>query len=162
MFSIIAAVGKKKELGKKGGLCFVLPSDLKHFKKTTAGHKIMMGSATFKSLPKMLPGRKHIVLTRGDEEYPKEVDVYHHVDEIVKLYKDSDEEVFVIGGGSIYKLMLPYCNKLYLTEVDATDKEADTFFPDFNKRDYIRGVTGSEIDNGYNIEYVEYVRKERL
>ena len=162
MLSIIAAVGKNHEIGKAGGLCFRLPSDLRNFKKITSGHKVFMGSNTFKSLPKMLPGRKHIVLTRHPEGYPEEVDIVSSIDEVVDKYKNSHEEVFVIGGGRVYEMMLPFCDKLYLTEVDAEDKEADTFFPEFNPDDYERVVNGEEIDNGFSVVFAEYTRKERL
>ena len=163
-YSIIAAIGKKYELGKKGGLCFEIPGDLSYFKKTTRGHTIVMGSNTFFSLPKMLPGRKHIVLChRKDVEFPKEVTVYHTMDELFKDYPlDSKEEIFVIGGGRIYASFLKYTKKLYLTEVNKTDKDADTFFEKFDKKNYTKEEKGKGEDNGISYKFMIYTKKEDL
>lgn len=136
-FSIIAAIGKNRELGKKGGLVFQIPGDLKFFKQTTLGFPIVMGRTTFLSLPKMLPGRKHYVLSPDEEPtFPKKVTVLHNLQEFINEHKNDEQEYFVIGGGSIYQQFLPYCNKLYLTEVDGEDKEADVYFPEFGKNEY--------------------------
>ena len=136
-FSIIAAIGKNRELGKKGGLVFKIPGDLKFFKQVTFGHPVVMGRTTFLSLPKILPGRKHYVLSPDEEPtFPKEVTVLHDLQSFVKQHQYDSQEFFIIGGGSIYQQFLPHCNKLYLTEVEGEDKEADVFFPDFNRADY--------------------------
>lgn len=136
-FSIIAAIGKNRELGKKGGLVFQIPGDLNFFKQTTLGFPIVMGRTTFLSLPKMLPGRKHYVLSPDEEPtFQKEVTVLHNLQEFINEHKNDEQEYFVIGGGSIYQQFLPYCNKLYLTEVDGEDKEADVYFPEFDKKKY--------------------------
>ena len=136
-FSIIAAIGKNRELGKKGGLVFQIPGDLKFFKQTTLGFPIVMGRTTFLSLPKMLPGRKHYVLSPDEEPtFPNEVTVLHNLQEFINEHKNDEQEYFIIGGGSIYQQFLPYCNKLYLTEVDGEDKEADVYFPEFDKNEY--------------------------
>ena len=146
-FSIIAAIGKNRELGKKGGLVFQIPGDLKFFKQTTLGFPVVMGRTTFLSLPKMLPGRKHFVLSPDEEPtFPKEVTVLHDLQKFIDEHKDDEQEYFIIGGGSIYKQFLPHCKKLYLTEVDGEDKEADVFFPEFDKAQYTVTNLGKNSD----------------
>ena len=136
-FSIIAAIGKNRELGKKGGLVFNIPGDLKFFKQTTIGYPVVMGRTTFLSLPKLLPGRKHYVLSPDEEPtFPEEVTVLHDLNQFIKDHQNDSQEYFIIGGGSIYQQFLPHCDKIYLTEVDGKDAEADVYFPDFDKTKY--------------------------
>jgi dihydrofolate reductase len=131
MISIIASIGKNNELGNNNKLLWHLPDDLKNFKETTSGHTIVMGKKTFESIGKPLPNRKNIILTRDKNYKVDGCTVAHSIDEILDLTK-NDKEIFIIGGGEIYKLFLPIADKLYLTEVDTT-LEADTFFPKFDK-----------------------------
>lgn len=146
MFSIIAAVGKNRELGKKGDLIFHLKDDMKFFRETTSGHKIVMGRKTWESLPGKLPNRTNIVISSRDFEGPDEI--VHNLAEFIAKNKDTDEEIFVIGGGKIYAEFLPYASKIYLTEVDSEDSEADTYFPEFDKTSFKREIIkkGSEDD----------------
>lgn len=146
MFSIIAAVGKNRELGKKGDLIFHLKDDMKFFRETTSGHKIVMGRKTWESLPGKLPNRTNIVISSRDFEGPDEI--VHDVDKFIADNKDTDEEIFVIGGGKIYAEFLPFASFIYLTEVDAEDKEADTYFPEFDKSKFGRKIIkkGSQDD----------------
>ena len=95
MFKIIAAVGLNNELGYNNDLIWHLPEDLKFFKEVTSNHTIIMGRNTFESLPKMLPNRKHIVLTSRDG-LPSEVEVYRELKQILERYKDTEEEIFII------------------------------------------------------------------
>lgn len=155
-FSIIAAIGRNRELGKRGGLCFDIPGDLKFFRNTTMGAKVFMGLNTWKSLPKKLPGREHFVLTFPDAEISQEVNAVYDLEAFIREWQDKSEEVFVIGGGSVYAQMLKYCDKLYLTEIDAEDSEADTFFPEFNKNDYKRQILGNGEDHGLKYTHVLY------
>lgn len=151
MFTIIAAVGKNWELGKKGGLVFRIKEDMKFFKETTSHHKVVMGRKTWESLPSKLPNRINIVLTTHDIDGPDEV--VHDVFEFIADNKDTDEEIFVIGGGAVYMEFLPYASKIYLTEVDAEDKNVDTYFPEFDKSKYSRKVIkeGKENDLAFSI-----------
>ena len=159
-YSIIAAVGQKNELGKQGGLCFNIPGDLKYFKKVTKGHTVVMGANTFFSLPKMLPGRKHLVLCNDGQKFPEEVTVFNSLEDLFKEYPlDSKEEIFVIGGGRIYAEFIKYADKMYLTEVNATDDDADTFFASFNKDLYTREVVGKGEDNDLTYDFVVYTKK---
>ena len=98
-FSIIAAIGKNREIGKNGDLIFRLPADLAYFKSVTKNHTVLMGRTTFWSLPKMLPNRKHLVLTHLDEKYPDGVTSYTSLEQLIADYRDCEEEIFVIGGG---------------------------------------------------------------
>ena len=157
-YSIIAAVGKNLELGKNNDLIWSIPGDLKFFREVTKGHKIIMGRNTFDSLPRMLPKRKHIVLS-SREDFPSEVEVYKNLKDLLLKYKDSEEEIFVIGGGSIYSLFLEYCDKLYLTEIDEEDKDASVYFPMFDKNLYDSEILGENIDNDIFYKHVLYSRK---
>ena len=146
-FSIIAAIGKNRELGKKGGLVFNIPGDLRFFKQTTMGYPVVMGRTTFLSLPRLLPGRKHYVLSPDEEPtFPEEVTVLHDLNQFIKDHQNDSQEFFIIGGGSIYQQFLPYCDKIYLTEVDGEDAEADVYFPDFDKTKYTVEKLGQNSD----------------
>ncbi len=157
-FSIIAAIGKNRELGKEGRLIFRLPTDMKFFKQTTMGHPVLMGRKTFESLPAMLPGRHHYVLTRN-LDFAKDnpdITVVSDLNEFIDRTAKSSEEIFVIGGGMVYWEMLKYADRLYLTEVEAEDGAADTFFPEFDKTKYNRVELGKGEDNGIKFTFVRY------
>ncbi|MBQ8472359.1 MAG: dihydrofolate reductase [Bacilli bacterium] len=158
--SMIACVGKNLELGKNNDLIWHLPNDLKYFKKVTDGHVVVMGKNTFKSLPKVLPNRKNIVLTFPDdtEKLPNEVEVFHGIEEFLESYKDYQDEVFIIGGASIYKQFLKYADNLYLTEVDM-ESEADVYFPEFDKSLYDKEIVLENSDNNIKYKHVIYRRK---
>lgn len=147
--SMIAAVGKNLELGKNNNLIWHFKEDMKFFKDTTMGHTVVMGRKTFESLPKALPGRKNIVISSNAEYQAKGATVVTSVEEALQIA--DNEELFVIGGGKIYAEFLPYADKLYLTEIDAECADADTYFPQFNKSEYIK-----EIINYYDIDGVEF------
>ncbi len=157
MFSLIACIGKNRELGKGGNLVFHIKEDMKFFKETTMGHKIVMGRKTWETLPGKLPGRTNIVVSSSDFEGPDEV--IHDIDKFIAENRDTDEEIFIIGGGKIYAEFLSVASKLYLTEVDAEDPAADTFFPEFDKKLYDRIVIkgGKDYDLAYS--FVRYQLK---
>ena len=130
MISLIAAIGKNNELGKNNTLLWKLSADMEHFKKITTLHVVIMGRKTFESIGKPLPNRRNIVITR-DVNYKKEgVDIAHSLSEALDLVGNTEEEIFVIGGGELYTQTMPIADKLYITHVDATDKNADAFFPE--------------------------------
>ena len=158
MISLIANVGKNLELGKGNDLIFTIPEDMKFFRSTTSGHTIIMGRKTFESLGGVLPKRHHVVLTKSDFKY-EGVEVVSSLEEVLKKYKNTDEENFVIGGGEIYKAFLPYADKMYLTEVNAECKDAEVFFPKFNKEEWERTVINSIEHEGLTASIVEYTRK---
>ncbi|URZ01987.1 dihydrofolate reductase [Clostridium felsineum] len=134
MLSIIAALNDNYVIGNDNKLLWHISEDLKRFKKITNGKTIIMGRKTFNSLPGILPGRKHIVLTKNARYINKNVSVVNDLSEIIKL-KDTEEENFVIGGGEIYKALIPYSSILYLTRVHS-NQNGDTHFPKFNYEDY--------------------------
>ena len=133
--TLIAAIGKNNELGKDNKLLWHIPEDLNFFKKNTMNKKIIMGINTLNSLPKLLPGRKHIVLTHRNLELDPEILVFHSITELLEYIKSLNEEVMVIGGVQIYKQMIEYANKLIITKIDET-KEADTFFPKIDDNEW--------------------------
>lgn len=125
--TMIAAAAKNDALGKDNDLIWHISEDLKRFKRLTSGHAIIMGRKTFESMPKALPNRTNIVLTRKKEYQPEGAIVVHTIEEALKLVKD-DEQPFVIGGGEIYTLFMSFCNRIELTRVHH-EFEADVFFP---------------------------------
>jgi len=154
MLTCIVAVGDNFAIGKDNKLLWHFSKDLKRFKQITNGNTIIMGRKTFESLPGILPGRHHIVITqnRNFEVNDERVTVINSKQELFASL-DESKEYFVIGGGEIYKLLLPYCNKIHLTQVHK-DYEADTFFPKLNHSDWniIEEETGF-IDNEKTTAY---------
>ncbi|NFO34787.1 dihydrofolate reductase [Clostridium botulinum] len=137
MLSIIVAIAKNNVIGNDNKLIWHISEDLKRFKEITSGKTIVMGRKTFESLPGVLPNRKHIILTRDknfkvNSEY---VEIIYDFDELLSKYKNSDTEVFIIGGGEIYKQLLPHTHKLYLTKINK-DFDGDTYFPQINYDDF--------------------------
>ncbi len=131
--SIICALTANSAIGNKGGLLYYLPADLKHFKNLTTGHTIVMGRKTFESLPKgALPNRRNVVITRQADYSAPGIEVFHSFDEALQACT-YDDEVYVIGGESVYEAALPVADRLCLTHIDAVPDEADTFFPDYDQ-----------------------------
>lgn len=126
----IAAMAENRVIGAAGDIPWRLPEDWRFFKQTTLGHAIVMGRKTYESLGKPLPGRKNIILSRTMSSLPG-VTVVRNVEELKEL-AIPDEEIFVIGGAEIYRLLLPECDTLLITHVPLV-VEGDTFFPSFEK-----------------------------
>lgn len=158
MISMIAAVGKNFELGKGNDLIWHLPSDMKFFRGTTSGHTIIMGRKTFDSLGGVLPKRHHVVLTSNADWSYEGVEVLHTVDDVLEKYENTDEECFVIGGGEIYKLFLPYARKMYLTYVDDECIDAEVYFPSFDETAYAVTDLQSFTEDGISATVKEFVR----
>ena len=134
MISMSVAVDEKMGIGKENDLLAHISPDLKYFKRITKGKVVIMGYNTYLSLPKRpLPDRHNVVVTRKDVEI-EGVTFLHSIEEVLEWIKqrDSKEEIFIIGGASIYKQMLPYANRLYITHIFESF-EADTFFPDITE-----------------------------
>ena len=151
----IAAIGKNRELGKDNQLIWHFPQDLKFFKEQTKGHTIVMGRKTFESLPGMLPKRHHIVISKSGAKFPEEVEVFSSIDAFVDAYQTKEEEIFVIGGATIYKQMLSLCHRLILTEINQS-YDADVFFPEFDKNLYHKKILNDIMENGVHYQHVEY------
>lgn len=159
MLSIIVAIAENYAIGKDNKLLWHLPEDLKRFKELTTGHNIIMGRKTFESLGKVLPNRKHIVLTHNTDYRIADpnVEIVHSIDEL-KKYIDDDNENFVIGGALIYRMLLDYCSKMYITRVKKTF-EGDAFFPkiDETKWKEIAKEEGlKDEESGLEFEFVDY------
>lgn len=162
MLSIIVAVAKDGVIGKDNKLIWHLPEDLKRFKKITTGKTIIMGRKTFESLGRVLPNRKHIILCNDTkmEIEDENVEVLSDIKYLDKYIK-SEEENFIIGGATIYRLLMPYATKMYITHINE-EFEGDVYFPkiDENEWEVIEKEKGLKDEkNPYDYEYVTYIRK---
>ena len=156
--SLIAAIGKNNELGKNNDLIWHLPGDLKFFKETTMNKTVIMGYNTYLSLPRKLPNRKYIVLSLEDKNLGEDIEVYNDINILKEALQQKEEEMFIIGGASMYKQFLDDCENLYLTEIDA-ESEADVYFPIFDKTKYTREIIGENEDNNIKYKHIIYRRK---
>lgn len=144
--SIIVAIDEKRAIGKDNQLLWHIPEDLKHFKELTTGHTVVMGENTYRSIGRPLPNRTNIILSMTPDFSPEGCFVVRSIDEALNVAKEHEsEEIFIIGGASIYKQFLPIVDRLYVTEVTGIH-EADTFFPEYD--DFTKRVSEEKIDNG--------------
>ena len=161
MIAIIAAIDKNNALGFKNRLLFYLPDDLKRFKALTTGHTVVMGRKTFDSLPKgALPNRRNIVLSRSTRLELPGAEVYASLEEALQHCAD-DEQVFIMGGASVYKQAMPLADRLYMTEVDAEAAEADVYFPAIDHElwhETKRDVRRADDRHPCNYAFVDYER----
>lgn len=159
----IVAVDKKWGIGKKNGLLFSLPADMNYFKEKTTGKVVVMGSNTLKSFPngKPLKNRTNIVLYPNGEKRDDCVVVGSLSELSEELKKYEKDDVFIIGGAMFYKTMLPYCDEVFVTKVDA-DGEAEVFFENLDERKEWKLVSESEkvTTNGYDIKFTVYKNDE--
>ena len=156
ILSLIAATGNKGQLGHKGRIPWHLPEELQYFKSVTMGHHLLMGRKTFQSLPGILPGRPHIVLSRSiSKELPTPCIVTTSLEEALERARAGGEtELFVCGGADIYTQTLPMAERLYLSRVDYTGP-ADAFFPPWEHLPWKHVSTVS----GQSFECLIYHRK---
>lgn len=155
--TVIVAVDKNFAIGKDNGLLARLPEDMKFFKEKTIGNAVVMGSKTYMSFPKRpLPERENLVITSQPEKYP-EVKTFTSIEDFLSYAEKSEKEIYVCGGGMIYKELLPYCEKALVTKIDYIF-EGDTFFPDIDKLPEWRLTEESEPveTNGYTIRFTTY------
>lgn len=137
MFSIIVAIGKNREIGKGNKLLWHIPEDLKNFKEITTGKTVIMGRKTFESTGRPLPNRKNIVLSKnGDKESfeQKGIKLYQNLENLIAYYKNSEEEIFIIGGEQIYREFMQkgLVRRLYISYIEFSDSEADAYFPEID------------------------------
>ena len=159
----IVAVDKKWGIGKNNDLLFALPQDMKFFRSTTLDKVVVMGGNTLRSFPngKPLPKRVNVVLSKKEER--DDVILCRDLDSLfLELKKYDLDDVYVIGGGSFYKTMLPYCDKALVTKVDF-DKQADVYFPNLDEEMGWKLIKQSQQieDNGYNIVFTEYQNEKK-
>lgn len=162
MLSIIVAKSKNNVIGKDNSLIWHIPEDLKRFKTLTTGKNIIMGRKTFESLGRILPNRKHIILTHNEDFKieDEQVEIVHSIEEL-KQYIESEEENFVIGGGIIYKMLMPYAKKMYITLINQ-EFDGDTYFPKIDEKEWkiLKNEKGLKNDkNPYDYEHIDYLRK---
>ena len=158
MISIIAAVAKNRAIGFENKLIYWLPNDLKRFKALTTGHTIIMGRNTYLSLPKgALPNRRNVVLSTTVKELPG-CEVFPTLEAALKSCK-GDEDIYIIGGARVYEQAMALADRLCLTEVDDTPKEADAFFPDYSdwKIDKKEAHPKDE-RHAYDYAFADYIR----
>ena len=160
MISMIFAVGENYELGYNNELLWHLKNDLINFKKLTLNKTIIMGRKTFESLGRLLPNRKHIVISNNYKTDLEDIEITNDVKEIINRYENSEEEVFIIGGSSIYKLFEDYASKLYITRVHRKFNKGDVFY-EYNIENFIEvdKVTYKKDEyNDYNYDIYTYVK----
>ena len=160
--SIIVAVAKNNAIGLNNELLYRLPNDLKRFKTLTTGHTIIMGRKTFESLPKgALPNRRNIVLSRQEGLHYENAECYRSLEDAL-MQCDYTEDVYIIGGASVYRQALPLADRLCLTEIDDTPENADTFFPPYEDEWQEESREDHPIDDRHDFRYsfVDYIRKQ--
>jgi len=160
--NIIVALAQNGAIGKNNDLLWHLSGDLKRFKQLTLGHAVVMGRKTWESLPKKpLPGRINIVISHNPDFAATGAQTVHSVNELFKMLRDIDDEIFVMGGATIYTLLLPFAKRLYVTRV-YRDYEADVYFPIIDKSEFTL-VKQSDLihdeESGLDYAYEEYDRK---
>jgi dihydrofolate reductase len=157
---MIVAIGNNLEIGCKNRLLCHLPKDLKRFKAITSGYAVLMGDRTWESLPiKPLPNRRNIVITLNKSANYQNCELAFSIEEALQLVKD-EPKAFVIGGATIYRLMMQYADELLITRILA-DFEADVFFPEINSEEW--QLTEELFDakdeqNCYDLVYQKYIR----
>lgn len=156
--NIIAAVARNHAIGKGNKLIYWLPDDLKRFKALTTGHTIIMGRKTFESLPKgALPNRRNIVLSRGTCPFAG-CDSYSSLEDAL-LHCSPEEDIYVIGGASVYEQALPLADRLCLTEVADTPDEADAYFPPYDDwKETSREEHSKDDRHAFDFAFVDYVK----
>lgn len=160
--SLIAAVAENGAIGYDNKLIYWLPNDMKRFKALTTGNTIIMGRRTFESLPKgALPNRRNIVLSRTGkaEDFPG-CDLYHSLEEALQNCS-AEEDIYIIGGNSVYKEAMPIADRLCLTLVHDTPENADTFFPDFSEgwKEDTREDHDTDEKHAQKYSFVDFIRK---
>jgi len=158
--TLVAAIASNNVIGKENSLPWNIPEDLKRFKQMTSGHTILMGRKTFDSIGRPLPNRQNIVMTK-DENFDQEgIKVINDFDEALELIKESNDDIFVIGGSKIYELFEPVANSLAITRI-LKDFEGDAFFPDINWDLWQIEKEENFFDEKSNIEckLIEYSKK---
>lgn len=168
MISIIAAIGQNRELGKQGKLLWHLPKDFNYFKEKTTNSIMIMGRKTFESIGRPLPKRKSIVITSQDEWQHDGVitaksmtDALDKATDFQKENSEYKEEIFIIGGGDVYRQALPVIDTIYLTKINAVFPYADTFFPEWDTELFTeveRIHNTKDTEHEFDFDFVVYKR----
>ena len=169
MLSLIVAVAQNNAIGRNNELLWHISEDLKYFKSTTTGHPVIMGRKTYESIGRPLPGRRNIVLTRGEMEIPPvkkpqttSMEVVHSLEQVYEI-ASGEGEFFVMGGGMLYNETFGKADYLYLTKIYAVAEDADTFFPEVRESEW-DVVRESELmhdeENDIDFKFIVYKRKK--
>ncbi len=154
IISLIAAIDENSAIGYDGDMLCYIPSDLKRFKAITSGHMVIMGRKTFESLPNgALPDRRNIVISKNESFNCKDCEVTHSIEAAIELSKNEDE-VFIIGGGELYKQIIGIADKLYITQIRHKFEKADTYFPEIKKDEWTAELQEVYKEQGDEYEYV--------
>ena len=160
--SLIAAVAENRVIGRANKLPWHLPADLQHFKRLTMGKPMIMGRRTWESLPGLLPGRRHIVVSRNRDFAAAGCQLVHSVNDALRLAEEAPE-VMIIGGAAFYQQLLPYASCMYLTQIHA-EIEGDSFFPGFDELDWHevdREKHSADMHNLYDYTFLTLERINR-
>lgn len=162
MISFMLAMDRNRIIGRNNDLPWHLPKDFRFFKERTTGHTVIMGRKTYDSLGGALPNRKNVVVTKKNTKFPEEVEVITELKTIQDWNKANPEkEFFVIGGGHIFKQIMPYADRMYITLIDESF-EGDIYFPEFNEEEWnlTSNEKGEKDDkNPYDYYFLQYDRK---
>ena len=156
---LIAAVDKNWAIGYKDKLLVSIPTDQKNFRNETMGHTVVLGRKTLSGFPGGLPlkGRRNIILSTREDFTARDADIVHNESELFELLKSMDsDEIYIIGGASVYKMLEPYCDEAIITKIDYA-YQADAYFPDLDKKENWHIIDVSEEQTCFSIEYT-YVR----
>ena len=154
--NLIVAVDNNWAIGSKNELLIRIPNDHKHFREETTGKVVVLGRKTLETFPQGMPlkNRINIILSKDPNYQVKDAIVVHSIEELLEeLKKYDEEEIFVIGGESIYRMMLPYCSKVYVTKIDHA-YQADTYFPNLDQLEDWEMTEVSEEHTCFDLEYV--------
>lgn len=160
--SIIVAIAQNNAIGNENKLLYWLPNDLKRFKALTTGHTIIMGRRTFESLPKgALPNRRNIVLSRQEGMKFEGAECFRSLDEALRQCQ-QEEEIYIIGGASVYHQALPLANRLYITRIEDTPSSADAYFPEIDSKEWKETEKDAHpIDEKHLFPYI-FINYERI
>jgi dihydrofolate reductase len=158
IISFIVAMSENRVIGRDQKLPWDIPADLKRFRAITLGHPVIMGRKTFDSIGKPLPNRPNVVITRNSDFKHEGVRVEESIEKALAPYKDSDEEVFILGGGEIFKQMMDKADRLYLTLVHKS-VEGDVYFPKFDTDRYKLVFKEDHNDDPTPFSFLDYQRK---
>ena len=160
---MIVAVDENWRIGINGGMLTSIPEDMKFFRTMTKNSVVVMGRKTLESFPNgmPLPRRTNIVLTRDEDYKVKGAVIVHSKEELLEELKNyADEDIFIIGGESIYRMMLPYCNVAYVTRTDYA-YDADTYFPNLDEMSEWKLTSIGEEETYFDIEY-RFLKYEKV
>lgn len=162
MISIIVNIAANSAIGFENKLLYWLPNDMKRFRQLTTGNTIIMGRLTFESLPKgALPNRRNIVLSRNSQAQFIGAETYGNLEDAL-AHCSNDEEIYIIGGATLYRQAIHLADRLCITRVDNTPKRADTYFPDIDPNEWkVESITDFPADekHAYPYQFIDYVRK---